>query len=214
MKGIETYQIFWAVKLHFTGNYDAHKYNFKIAKGMLKRFEFAKDRYFYERLGAKFNDPEDLKKCIVQNFLVKDNCWIGDVDESAGETLSARLSGFNYQLKKEMKVLLIPPPELPGATPEEVFNTLLSTRFRGNSVVILDALASKKVSIETVTCIDILVGFIKNIRKQISDPMGLNDQTFKLIESYKPFLLNWINVTKVKQTIISCLQGEEVRNDK
>ena len=206
MTGIDTFRIFWAIKLHFNGSYDAHKYNFNIAKGMLRKFAHKKDRYFYERLGAKFNDPEDLKKCIVQNFLVKDNCWIGDVDDAAGEALSARLSGFNYQLKKDLKVLLIPPPELPGATPEEVFNSLLSTRFRGNSVVILDALASKKVSIETVTCIDILVGFIRNIRKQISDPLGINDQTFKLIESYKPFLLNWTNCAKAKQTIISCLQ--------
>ena len=200
MTGIDTFRIFWAIKLHFNGSYDAHKYNFNIAKGMLRKFAHKKDRYFYERLGAKFNDPEDLKKCIVQNFLVKDNCWIGDVDDAAGEALSARLSGFNYNLTRDLKVLLT----ASDGAPDEVFNSILKPM--GNSVVILDALASKKVSIETVTCIDIFVGFIKNIRKQISDPLGLNDQTFKLIESYKPFLLNWTNCAKAKQTIISCLQ--------
>ena len=78
MEGYEVYQTYLALKLHFT----KENYNFFIFSGKTRAskqsFEKRKDKYFFKKLGRKF-EREELINFFVSHFIHDDGAWIGNI---------------------------------------------------------------------------------------------------------------------------------------
>ena len=70
MTDYEAYQNYLAMKLHFGGEYDFHKYNGKVS-ATLESFEKRKDKFKFVRLSKKLSDPEILDYFLANLFVVK-----------------------------------------------------------------------------------------------------------------------------------------------
>ena len=74
----ETFQLYNALKLHFTGNYDFFKYNGK-SNVSVDSFERRKDKYHFYKLSRKYPNKEEMKNFLVANFVENDQMWVGDL---------------------------------------------------------------------------------------------------------------------------------------
>lgn len=72
----ETYKLFMAVKLHMTTDrYDVFESNGRVS-GSLATFEKRNDRFLFEKIGRKFNQPRELIEYFVSNFAYGNNSVI------------------------------------------------------------------------------------------------------------------------------------------
>ena len=103
MNGYLAYQIYQSLKLHFTSDYDAVKYNYKTA---VKRntFEKRRDRYFFEKLSRRFN-REQLIDYFTSNLIENPNVWIGDMSDDVYKAYIARYDKLTYMFEQDMKSL-------------------------------------------------------------------------------------------------------------
>ena len=79
MTGFQTYQIYNALKLHFTSSYDAVKYNFRTAVKQ-DTFERRRDRYFFEKLSRKHN-KETAIQFFTANLIHDPSVWVGNMTD-------------------------------------------------------------------------------------------------------------------------------------
>ena len=104
----EVYAIFNALKLHFSSNYDAVKYQYKTnasKSSFLKR----NDRYFFSKLGKKYNRI-DLHNLILSNMVhSKGKIWVGDLMDSEAEEIflewRKRTESLRMTVSKDLKFL-------------------------------------------------------------------------------------------------------------
>ncbi len=107
MTGLEVYQLFQALRLHFTtDSYNVWKYNFKVKSANADTFSVAKGKYFYEKLARKFPEYEKLLDFLVANFMANPNIWIADLlDSQANENYLRYISKFeslSYNFKQDV----------------------------------------------------------------------------------------------------------------
>jgi hypothetical protein len=81
LSGLEAYQMYKVLQLHFKGSLDYHKTNTKI--GNKKQFEKVKGKIFFDRLAKRYRE-KDLKDLLIANFLVNPNMWVKDISEDIG----------------------------------------------------------------------------------------------------------------------------------
>lgn len=200
MTGFETFRYYMSLKLHFTSDYDALKYNFKCSAVKPKSYNNRTDRFFFEKLGSSFTDPEELLKYFVANFVANKTRWIREMSLSDYHKFQGTIDAFTYIFKTDISTIdrVIRGFEADGPLS---LNRILSINASGISPII-DLFMKKKISLETVTCIDIHVAFIKDLRKSSNDPLGLYKETFDLIENYKPFFSRWIDYTETKEVLL------------
>ena len=66
--GFRTYKFFMAIKLHFTTDrYDVFESDGRVS-GSLTTFEKRNDKFLFEKIGRKFNEPRQLIEYFVANF--------------------------------------------------------------------------------------------------------------------------------------------------
>ena len=85
MTNLDVYQMYLAVKQHFSdGSYDYFKYNGKIRVNA-EKFNSRKDRFFYEKIKRQMQDrPEAVLEYLVANLHDAPKLWIGQLcDDSA-----------------------------------------------------------------------------------------------------------------------------------
>ena len=99
MDGYQTYQIYQSLKLHFTSDYDAVKYNYRTA---VKRdtFERRRDRYFFEKLSRRFN-KEKLIHYFTSNLIQNPSVWIGDMTDEIYNDYIARYDKLTLIAQKQ-----------------------------------------------------------------------------------------------------------------
>ena len=79
MTGYETFEIYQALKLHFTSDsYDFFKYNGKTNVSVTA-FENRKDKYHFYKLSRKCTNKDDLINFIVANFVEDEKSWVGNL---------------------------------------------------------------------------------------------------------------------------------------
>jgi hypothetical protein len=184
MTGIQAYQIYNALRLHYSNEtFDAYKYNFK-ARVSLKTFDSLKYRYTFEKLAAK-HDREFIINYITSN-IIENVSWIHDMSLTNYEKREARLQSLTYTLKKDLSQFTD-------------FNEMCKCT-DGNNLLI-DALCRESISIETVSIIDSLVNFIKPLLPKLNDPLKMKKERAILAMKYKSSLTD-INIEKMRQTII------------
>ena len=192
-KGYQAYQIYQSLKLHFTSNYDAVKYNYKTAVKQ-SSFEKRKDRYFFEKLSRRFSRDE-LIQYFTANLIENSNSWIGDMSDEVYGAYVARYDKLTYMFDQDMKIL---------ANQGYSFDQLCSTTEDYSVNPLLEALRAREIHPETVVLLDILVDFLERLRAAVSDPLGINKDMIDMLIKYKLIMLQKpVPTNKIKNKVLS-----------
>ena len=178
MNGYQTYQIYQSLKLHFTSDYDAVKYNFKTAVRQ-DTFERRRDRYFFEKLSRRFN-KEKLIQYFTANLVKDPNVWIGDMKDSIYDDYVARYDKLTYMVTQDMKLM---------TEKGYSFNQICSTSDNNSTNPLLESLRSDEIHPESVVLVDILVNFLNRLKGELIDPLGINKDLIDLLLKYKLIML-------------------------
>ena len=178
MDGYQTYQIYQSLKLHFTSDYDAVKYNYRTA---VKRdtFERRRDRYFFEKLSRRFN-KEKLIHYFTSNLIQNPSVWIGDMSDEIYNAYIARYDKLTYMLSQDMNLM---------SDKEYSFDQLCTTSDDNTTNVFLESLRSGEIHLESVVLVDIMVNFLNRLKSDLSDPLGINKVLIDLLLKYKLIML-------------------------
>ncbi len=175
MNDIEAYQLYLALKLHFTtDNYDYFKYHGKVSAS-LKSFDKRKDKYQFKKLTRKYDDSTILNYYIA-NFIVG-NKWLGNMNEDTYIEWKSRVESLEYIFKNDVEKLL---------TNAQNFDILFNSE-RGNHPKILKAFLGKKISLETLVIFEYLVKFCKTYDEEIRERI-IWPEVSRLVQNYKPFV--------------------------
>lgn len=178
MDGYQTYQIYQSLKLHFTSDYDAVKYNYRTA---VKRdtFERRRDRYFFEKLSRRFS-KEKLIHYFTSNLIQDTGVWIGDMSDKIYSDYTARYDKLTYMLSQDMKFM---------SEKGYSFNQLCTTSDNNTTNPLLESLRTDEIQIESVVLVDIMVNFLGRLKSDLSDPLGINKDLVDLLLKYKLIML-------------------------
>jgi len=192
MNGHKAYSIYSSVKLHFTQeSYDAFRYNFKT-NVRAATFERRKDRYFFEKIARRYPNEDDLKLFFVDN-IVSDNVWIGDMNDATHEKRNAYRQALSYNLEKEIKIIR-----------EEAykynldFDGVCKPNSNKTDNLLLNLYMSQKISADTFVIIDHLVSFIKSLKSELNDPLGIVKSTLLTLSKYQKFSIPLMAVNQDK----------------
>jgi hypothetical protein len=194
MTGYEAYCQYLALKNHFTlDSYDYIKYNGRTSakeSTFLKR----RDKFFFTKLGKKFNNDRDgLKYFLVANFLVDEKVWVGSLlDEKHFETYSKwqkKIQSLSYVIKSDFQTILNHMDENNLS-----FDQLFEVR-ENEHPILLQLYLQNDIEIETMIAIDRVFNFFKRWDKQVDDDI-LYPDVRKRIKKYQGFVN--IDVSKVK----------------
>lgn len=174
MNGYQAYQIYQSLKLHFTTDYDAVKYNYKTA---VKRdtFERRRDRYFFEKLSRKFS-KEKLIHYFTANLIQNPNVWVGDMEDAIYNDYIARYDKLTYMITQDMNLM---------AEKGYTFDQLCSTSDNNSTNPLLESLRMNEIHLESVVLVDILVNFLNRLKSDLTDPLGINTDMIDLLLKYK-----------------------------
>ena len=190
--GYQAYQIYQSLKLHFTTDYDAVKYNYKTSVKQ-SSFERRRDRYFFEKLSRRFK-REDLIHYFTANLIENQKVWIGDMSDEIYSAYVARYDKLTYMFDEDVKFL---------CNKGYTFDQLCSTTEDYSASPLLEALRAHEIRLETVVLLDILVNFLKRLRTTISDPLGINKEMIDMLIKYKPIMLQKpLPKNKIKDKIL------------
>ena len=192
MNGYLAYQIYQSLKLHFTTDYDAVKYNYKTAVRQ-DTFEKRRDRYFFEKLSRRFN-REQLIDYFTANLIENPKVWIGDMSDDIYKAYIARYDKLTYMFDQDMKKM---------SNKGYTFDDLCTTSEDFSQNPLLEALRSQDINIETGVLLDILVNFLKKIKSILSDPLGINIEMVDMLIKYKSIMLQKpLPKNKIKEKIL------------
>jgi len=161
MTPFECFNLYHALKLHFTSDYDFIKYNGKTNVS-IKSFEKRRDRFVFLKLSKKYTE-EELTYLFIFNIIDNDFKWIGDfTSEEAEETYSKHrkiLESMSYVFENDCEKLFgnINNP-----------NELLLVK-GGNYPELLNLYLQKVTEIETLCILNNILGFLKDWNRNISD---------------------------------------------
>ena len=183
MNGHKAYSIYRSVGLHFTQEkYDAFKYNFK-ANVKSSTFEKRNDRYIFDKIARRYPNEDDLKLFFVDNIM-SDNVWVGDMDDATYENRNTHRQALSYNFEKEIKIIR-----------EEAykynldFDGVCKPNSNKNDNLLLNLYMSQKISADTFVIIDHLVSFIKSLRSELKDPLGIVESTLLTLSKYQKFIV-------------------------
>ncbi len=200
MNGYETYKIYQALRLHFTTDYDAVKYNFKTAV-KVDTFEKRRDRYFFEKLSRNYN-REELIQYFAANLIHNTNMWIGEFNDNRLNEYISRKEKLTYLVTEDMKKM---------SDKGYTFDDLCSLFDNKTWNPLIEALRSDEIHIETVAVIDILVNFLNRVKSEISDPLDINKQMINLVLKYKLIMLQSpLPREKLKNKVLSLFTNQPI----
>jgi len=187
----DCYKSYLAFKNHFCKeSYDYFKYCGR-SRASLDSFHKRKDRYFFERMSRQKSD-EEIKAYFVANFVEcsdPQSLWIGEIIKTGEDTYTNWLrksQSLFYLFKTEAEVFLH----------KDSFEKLFEIK-NNQHPEILKKYFQKAISLETMVILDMILGYVKNFDKKMTDPVW---ETVSLrIRKYEPFLN--IDVAKYKNTL-------------
>jgi|TARA_B110000196_G_scaffold27266_1_gene20572 hypothetical protein len=174
MTDYEAYQNYLAMKLHFGGNYDFHKYNGKVS-ATLESFEKRKDKYKFARLSKKLSDPQILDFYLA-NF-IRGKEWIGDFDQKNWVAHKKIVQSLQYFYENDLEKLL---------TTSDNFDILFKCK-DGNHPKLIKAYLGKKITLETLVILEKVLQYRKSFDEDIKEKF-IWPKVSKLIGKYEPFM--------------------------
>lgn len=198
---IDAWSIFVACKLHFTPgkNYNAFEFNFKGPRCKRETFMKMGQRRFYERLAKQFQDRNSAIEYIVAN-IVNGKSWIGDMSLEDYEIWQGRLQNLDYNFREDIRKIRDVEPNFDRAiSPPDL--TDIPTIYR--------LYRSGEISLETLACLENLLGFSQDLDKKLSDPLEISRNLSHLIRAYSPFLNSRFNKKKYREIIVSLFTKQQ-----
>jgi len=204
MNGYQAYCLYNSIRLHFSQEkYDAFKYNFR-ANLKLSAFEKRRDRYFFEKIARRYSNEDDLKLFFVDNIM-SDISWIGDMNHDLHKKRDSYRQSLYYNFEKEIKLIRA------NAYKYNLdFDGVCKTSSNKSDNLLLNLYMSQQLSADTLVIIDHLVGFIKSLKSELRDPLGITQSTLLTLKKYQPFLIPLIgnNKNKYRERIILLFTSE------
>ena len=196
-----TYQGLYAHFRSVDRNYDYFKYNGKLKfsgiASMEKSFikhehngNFSMQRKIFQDLGKKFTNKEALIFFYLSQF-TNNIMYPSHFDTDMYNEYTDRMNNFYLHLEQDTGKIKKYLDKY-----EDSFDDLFKVDGI-NHPVIMKLSLSKTISLETFCVLDMLLGFVSNIDKQLVDPIW-NDHS-NLAKNYKPFLE--VDIVKSKKII-------------
>ena len=176
----ETFQLYNALKLHFTGNYDYFKYSGK-SNVSIDSFEKRKDKYHFYKLSRKYTNKEEMKNFLVANFVDNEQLWVGDLlNEGAQQNYLRRqksLQSISYVFENDIKDIF------EGV---EDKNALMRCR-EGYYPPLLLKYLRREIQIETLCVLEKILNFINVWDDCITETIRWPGIKRKIVK-YQPFI--------------------------
>lgn len=198
MEVFEVYQLYNALKLHFTSNYDFFKYQ---GKTNVKRESFEKSKLKFSclKLSRKYSNLSDVEDLLISNFINDPKIWIGEIVTDKGEDNYLKwkkyYQSFNYNFKSEIEKLF------EQYTPKE----LLKVEQNGLPPLIKEY-QQNNIHFETLCLLTHFFGVLPKWKDQIEDDI-LYPSIENKINKYLPFLLKKVDILKCKKTLREVLEN-------
>ena len=101
MQAVDVYLMYCALKAHFQGDYDYHKFGGKT-KTKRESYYKRKDRFFFAKTAVKYEDTEVLNY-FVSNFIHDRSGYIANFTDKNYETWMNKRAMFYEIFSQEMK---------------------------------------------------------------------------------------------------------------
>jgi hypothetical protein len=176
MEPYDSFRFYQSIKLHFeSDSYDAIKYNYKTSVKP-QSFWKRRDKYFFAKVGKKFDDASELVRYYVSYF-IQDKNWIGDMldDDDTYRLYQKRIQSLGYTFEQDLNKLA----ELGN------FDQVLDSSDGHPSVI--TSYMSGDINIESVVILNQLTGFMNKADKEITETIVWPDVSRK-IRKYSPFV--------------------------
>jgi hypothetical protein len=189
LQPFDAYRFYNALKLHFGGNYDAIKYQYKTSANQ-KSFWKRKDKYFFAKVAKRFTDQRELVNYYVAHF-IKGNTWVGNMisDDETYTSWLKQMESLGYNFEQDLYKL-----EDAVSSFDELF-TIGDEQYPP----LIQMYMSEDIALETVVIIDQLTGCVNRLDKSITETIVWPDVKTK-IQKYSPFVN--IDRDKMKKIIL------------
>jgi len=191
MDGFEVYKIYLSLKLHFSkDNYNFFTFNGK-SRASLKSFENRKDKYFFKKLGTKFNKEEEVVQFLVSHFVQDSNVWIGNITVNKSKTYldwKNKIQSMSFIFQNEMEKL---------SDINQDFDSLFRVTNGQHPIILKEHLAGN-VSLESMVILQKVVNYLPYFSQNISEPI-VWPEIKKRVVKYEPFLS--VDVNKYKKIL-------------
>ena len=192
MDGFEVYKTYLALKLHFSkDNYNFFTFNGK-SRASLQSFEKRKDKYFFKKLGTKYDETE-IVNFLVSHFIIDGNCWIGNLSVNKSKTYSDwknRMQSMSFVFQNEMDAL---------SDIEQDFDSLFKVTNGQHPIILKEHLAGN-VSLESMVILQKIINYIPYFTTKISEPI-VWPEVKKRVVKYEPFIS--IDKPKYKRILLN-----------
>lgn len=174
MRAIDTYLMYCALKAHFKGDYDYHKFSGQT-KVSRDSFWKRKDRFFFVKTASKYKDDGEILNYFVSNFIQDRNGYIANFNNKNYEDWMQRKKMFYELFSQELQPFV------------KNFEPLFECEDNQHPLLLKEFLG-KRVSLETMIILDELVEFSKKWNKELVWDDFVWPDVKKLMKNYKGFL--------------------------
>jgi len=180
------YKLYLALRLHFNSDsYDAVKYNFKTSGGDLEKFRNKPEAYWFNALAKKYTFKQLIQVFLAQFLAGKK--WGGmhtsqaDFEGTYTDWLR-KIESLTYTFEQDLATLKV---HLETGGKQCVLSELFVCD--SGRPFVIDRYHRKQITLETITLLDILTGFVLKCDTDVKDTI-LWPKTKRLIKKYEPFL--------------------------
>ena len=189
MQAVDVYLMYCALKAHFQGDYDYHKFSGKT-KTKRESYYKRKDRFFFAKTAVKYEDTEVLNY-FVSNFIHDRSGYIANFTDKNYETWMNKRAMFYEIFSQEMQPFV------------KNFEPLFECE-SGQHPTLLKEYMGKGISLETMIVLDDLVEFSKRWDKELVWDDFVWPDVKKLMNNYKGFLT--INTDKYRMKLLKLIE--------
>ena len=189
MQAVDVYLMYCALKAHFQGDYDYHKFGGKT-KTKRESYYKRKDRFFFAKTAVKYEDTEVLNY-FVSNFIHDRSGYIANFTDKNYETWMNKRAMFYEIFSQEMQPFV------------KNFEPLFECE-SGQHPTLLKEYMGKRISLETMIILDDLVEFSKRWDKELVWDDFVWPDVKKLMNNYKGFLT--INTDKYRMKLLKLIE--------
>ena len=200
--GFDVYRMYLAMKLHFTNpNFDYFTAGGKT-NAKEKTYQQRNDFWFFETLARK-HTKDEIQELLLASFVVSEDStkvWVGDLRSSGKDRHVAwkkLQESLSYTVKQDLSAIL-DDMDAKGYSFNDLYQTL-----GGHHPQALRLLIKRRISLETLIVMDIVLGFTKKWDQELKDPLW--EQLSLKIRKYKPFLS--INRNKYQEILKEAFCG-------
>jgi hypothetical protein len=106
------------------------------------------------------------------------------MDDATHEKRNAHRQALSYNFEKEIKII-----RKEAYKYNLDFDGVCKPNSDKNDNLLLDLYMSQKISADTFVIIDHLVSFIKSLRSELKDPLGIVESTLLTLSKYQKFIV-------------------------